>query len=601
LSESLTQYAEGDVIFREGQRSSKAYVVRSGRVELLKNSAGGPVRLAILGPGETFGEMGVIDRATRSATARAVGKVTLEEIERQGFIDQLRYDPEMAIQVIDSLSGRLRSANELAVKSHAKPSGKNERPGIWDMLGTLIAQRREKKRLLDVRIQPLTGDTDGLQTEHIAAVLGADRTQQVKILGQPLSIDARTPSPADIASVWAMGRQQMAAGRADIMIWGSINEVGTAISLHFVPGAGEGDYPGAVLPTDRFVLPTNFPPDFGQLLRAVVFAAAVPAGRTHRLWLEQMLTGALEAAQETGQQPPAELTLTERSMIQACFGNVIAAIGNYKNDVNWYAQAAQAYSDALEGINSEETPQDWAAIQFHLGRVRQMIGEKSGDSETLLGAIEHFRAAMGFFNQADFRLEWALAETRIGNILYRLDSNKRDTDYLKQAIASFQSALLVLTRPEHPLKWSELKNSLGQALQVWGDVARSTELLERAVLSCQEALQVRSREETPHLWAASQNNLGSALFLLGRLTEDSEHLEGAAEAFGKALEVYMAYGMARLSKVTERNLAKAEDLLRARLARRVASVYWEDEPEHERLERLERLRSRATRVTEVEA
>jgi len=80
------------------------------------------------------------------------------------------------------------------------------------------------------------------------------------------------------------------------------------------------------------------------------------------------------------------------------------------------------------------------------------------------------------------------------------------------------------------------------------------------------------------LWAATQNNLRSALFLLGRLTEDSEHLEGAAESFGKALEIYQLYGAARLSRVTERNMIKAENLLRARLARRVAKVYWDEEP-----------------------
>ena len=68
--------------------------------------------------------------------------------------------------------------------------------------------------------------------------------------------------------------------------------------------------------------------------------------------------------------------------------------------------------------------------------------------------------------------------------------------------------------------------------------------------------------------------------MLGRLTEDSENLEGAAEAFGKALEIYQAYGAARLSRVAERNMTKAENLLRARLARRVAKVYWEeDEPD----------------------
>jgi len=596
LSDTQRKYDDGQVVFREGQRSSKAFIVVSGRVELVKNSGGGPVRLSILGPGEMFGEMGVVNRATRSVTARAVGDTTLEEIEREGFMESLRYDPDMALQVIDTLSGRLRAANELVVKS-----GNSGGRSFWDLLGTLIAQRRDRRRLLDVRMATLTGDEDGAQTKQIAAILEAGGTAQVKILDQPLGFDARAPSPADIASIAALGRQKSGASRCDIMIWGSINEVGTAISLHFVPGAGAGDYPGAALPTDRFVLPTNFQPEFGQLLRAVVLAAAVPVAKTQRMWLEQMLMTALEAAQETGQEPPAELTPSERSMIQTCFGNVIAAIGHYKNDVNWYAQAGQAYADALEGINAEEAPFDWAAIQYHLGRVRQMIAEKSGDGETLLLAIEHFRAAMEVYSQTDFPVEWATAETRIGNILYRLDATSSDTDYLKQAIASFQSALLVFNPNEHPFKWSEVKNNMGQALQVWGDVARSEELLERAVTCCQEALRIRSREETPHLWAASQNNLGSALYLLGRLTEDSEYLEGAAEAFGKALEIYMAYGMVRLSKVTERNLARAEDLLRARLARRVARVYWEDEPAKEREQRLQQLRARSAQSSEIEA
>ncbi|MEE2760764.1 MAG: cyclic nucleotide-binding domain-containing protein, partial [Pseudomonadota bacterium] len=567
---------------------TKAFIVVSGRVELLKfNGDGSPVRLSILGPGEMFGEMGVVNRTTRSATARAVADTLLQEIEREGFMKSQRYHPEMALKVIGTLSGRLRAANEMAVKS-SKGGG----PNLWHFLGTLIAQRREKKRYLQVRIAPLAGDDDGVQTQRIAAILEADRTANARILAEPLSFDVRSPSPLDIAHVAADSRKD-AGTRSDLLIWGSINEVSTAISLYFVPTPGAGDYPGAILPTDRFVLPTDFQPEFGQLLRAVVLAAAVPREKTQRMWLERMLTEALETAQETGQQPPAELTPSERAMIQACFGNVIAAIGNYKNDTDWYAQAGYAYVEALEGITADEAPFDWAAVQYHLGRVRQMIGEKSGDAEILSMAMEHYRAAMNVYSQTAFPVEWATAHTRIGAILYRLDRTSTDTAFLKQAVAAYQSALLVFSAAQHPFKWSEVKNNMGQALQVWGDVARSEELLERAVTCCQEALRVRSRAETPQLWAASQNNLGSALFLLGRMTEDSEYLEGAAEAFSKALEIYLADGLVRLSKVTERNLAKAEDLLRARLARRVARVYWENDPEDERESHLEQLRARA--------
>ena len=149
--------------------------------------------------------------------------------------------------------------------------------------------------------------------------------------------------------------------------------------------------------------------------------------------------------------------------------------------------------------------------------------------------------------------------------------------------------LRVFSKNENPLKWSELKHNLGQALQVWGDISRNPNILDKAVLTCQEALQVRNRLETPMLWAATQNNLGSALFLLGRLSKDSEHLEGAAESFGRALEIYESFGAARLSRVADKNMAKAENLLRARVARRAAKIYWkEEDPFEENLTKSER-------------
>ena len=68
MSDEQRKYTDGEGVFREGQRSSKAFIVVSGRIELLKSSgAGAPVRLSILGPGEMFGEMGVVNRAPAKA------------------------------------------------------------------------------------------------------------------------------------------------------------------------------------------------------------------------------------------------------------------------------------------------------------------------------------------------------------------------------------------------------------------------------------------------------------------------------------------------------------------------------------------------------
>jgi len=587
VNEFELNFADGDIIFHEGQRSSSAYVLVAGSVELVKNSANGPLRLALVSPGELFGEMGIVNRTTRSATARAIGDTVVELVERDEFLDSLNKKPEVALKVIGNLSERLRLTNEKAAEANAEQINSPARRSFWSLLTTILTHKRRQKRVLDIRVAPLGGDPDGVQTERIVNLLNAESALRVRALDQPLMTDPRNENAAELTAAMGVARRQLVAERADILIWGAVNEVATAIHLKFVSWEVDLDYPGAFLPTDQMVLPANFSDDYGKLLFAVSVAATAPRSEAHRRWLQPMLTKALEAAQGSSQQPPMELSLSDQATIQICYGNVAASIGHMTGNVDWHQRAAQAYQEALENISQTDAPLNWGGVQYHLGIVRQSIGERTRDREVLKIAAENIRDATEIFTIKEFPREWACLQNRLGRILFKVDGNSTDSETLKQTIAAFQSALQVFTKAETPLKWAEVKNGIGQALQMWGDVARNEELLEKAVECCQDALQVRSREETPMLWAASQNNLGSALYLLARLTEDSEHLEGAAEAFGNALEIYLAYGAARLGKVTERNLIKAEDLLRARMARKVAKVYWEDEPVLERAERLD--------------
>jgi CRP/FNR family transcriptional regulator, cyclic AMP receptor protein len=71
-------YPSGDVILRIGDPVDNFYLIRRGSVEILAKAAGGggepdavsPV-IVLLGEGQTFGEMGLVDRGARSATVRA--------------------------------------------------------------------------------------------------------------------------------------------------------------------------------------------------------------------------------------------------------------------------------------------------------------------------------------------------------------------------------------------------------------------------------------------------------------------------------------------------------------------------------------------------
>ncbi|MCC6749969.1 MAG: cyclic nucleotide-binding domain-containing protein [Deltaproteobacteria bacterium] len=98
----------GEEIFEEGDLGNVLYVVARGKVAITR--AGG--LLAELGPGETFGEMSVLDAEPRSAGARAVEATELLCIGSEEFYEVLHEQVEIAEGVIRMLSRRLREANQ---------------------------------------------------------------------------------------------------------------------------------------------------------------------------------------------------------------------------------------------------------------------------------------------------------------------------------------------------------------------------------------------------------------------------------------------------------------------------------------------------------
>ncbi len=73
-------------LFREGDLGDRLYFIRSGRVEIAKHTAGGKVkRLKLLGAGDTFGELELIDIQPRRASARTLEKTTLLTLTNKGL------------------------------------------------------------------------------------------------------------------------------------------------------------------------------------------------------------------------------------------------------------------------------------------------------------------------------------------------------------------------------------------------------------------------------------------------------------------------------------------------------------------------------------
>ncbi len=104
------KYDARQEIMRQGDVGVGAFIIRSGKVEVVQDKDGQPHRLATLGPGEMFGEMALLDEFPRSASVRALEPTTLLGLQRWHFRGILESHPQIALAILPVLTRRLRNA-----------------------------------------------------------------------------------------------------------------------------------------------------------------------------------------------------------------------------------------------------------------------------------------------------------------------------------------------------------------------------------------------------------------------------------------------------------------------------------------------------------
>lgn len=108
------RYRAGEPVFREGDPGTALYVVETGEVKiLLGGSDGKEVILSLLGPGEFFGDLSLLDGEARSADAVATGPTEVLVLPREDFLRFLREVPAVAVNMLAALSRRLRRTDRL--------------------------------------------------------------------------------------------------------------------------------------------------------------------------------------------------------------------------------------------------------------------------------------------------------------------------------------------------------------------------------------------------------------------------------------------------------------------------------------------------------
>ncbi len=114
----ILEQPPGVAVFHEGESGREMYVILEGEVEVLRRSKRGhETRVAVLGPGDWFGEMSILDVLPRSATTRALAPSQLIRLSAHDldalYRSDLRSYSLLVLNIAREMSRRLRVADGL--------------------------------------------------------------------------------------------------------------------------------------------------------------------------------------------------------------------------------------------------------------------------------------------------------------------------------------------------------------------------------------------------------------------------------------------------------------------------------------------------------
>jgi CRP-like cAMP-binding protein len=153
----------GEIIFSQGDPGDALYAVVAGRIRISSGTADGrEISLNIMEPGDTFGEIALLDGGTRTATATASEASELVSIRRDHFAALLEREPRVALELLKLCGERLRWT-----------SGLVEDAALLDAAGRLAKRLLSLSELHGQRTKD--GTTLKISQEDLATFLGVSR------------------------------------------------------------------------------------------------------------------------------------------------------------------------------------------------------------------------------------------------------------------------------------------------------------------------------------------------------------------------------------------------------------------------------------------
>lgn len=163
-------YPAGTVLFREGDPGGEMFLIVTGAVRVTKQAGGTERTLAVLGPGEFFGEMAILTGEDRSATATIEEDARLVPIDAAMLEQLVARSPEISVRLLKRLAFRLKATNDLAAILLHRDARVRVVRGLALLVETRGVERGPDEVFVETTPQDLATQL-GLEPDEVATVL----------------------------------------------------------------------------------------------------------------------------------------------------------------------------------------------------------------------------------------------------------------------------------------------------------------------------------------------------------------------------------------------------------------------------------------------
>lgn len=176
-------FAQGEILFREGDPATEAYLLHSGRIRLLKRVRMVERSLSVLRAGDLFGEGALLDSASRSSTSVALSEGVALVLNRAALKQIVERFPVLSERILTQLVRRLRDAeDQIEVLMLRDTQSK--------VISALLKMSRASSGPADLTVSPVElSSRVGLDVETVKRAVQRLRDQQyLKIVGERVEI-----------------------------------------------------------------------------------------------------------------------------------------------------------------------------------------------------------------------------------------------------------------------------------------------------------------------------------------------------------------------------------------------------------------------------